>query len=148
MKIKITTYADCIELASRLRKSDITEIWSSHHLEPLEALLLGLEYSNEIYSVFFDNKLVLIFGITLDNNIYCPWMLASNDINEHPVTFYRQSKKIIKDIIQGYEYLENYVDANNTDSIKWLKWLGFTIDKPVPFGLEQKLFHRFFMGGV
>jgi len=47
--------------------------------------------------------------------------------------------------LAGYSHLENWVDARNTKAINWLRWLGFTVHDPVPFGVAGLPFHRFDM---
>ncbi len=45
-----------------------------------------------------------------------------------------------------FPHLQNYVDARNEISIRWLKWLGFRFDpKPVPYGIWGLPFLRFQM---
>jgi hypothetical protein len=48
-------------------------------------------------------------------------------------------------MLEQHSFLENWVDARNVTSIKWLKWCGFDFDDPAPFGVEQLMFHRFEM---
>jgi len=51
----------------------------------------------------------------------------------------RQSEK--------FSLLYNYVDARNVKSIKWLRWLGFQLDEPAPYGVRGLPFHRFELRG-
>jgi hypothetical protein len=45
----------------------------------------------------------------------------------------------------AYPQLENHVDARNRRALRWLGWLGFTIEAPAPWGVEGRPFHRFWM---
>jgi hypothetical protein len=41
--------------------------------------------------------------------------------------------------------MRNYVDARHARSIRWLKWLGFTIEEARPMGFAGLPFHPFGM---
>jgi hypothetical protein len=45
---------------------------------------------------------------------------------------------------EKYGPLINFVHTDNEKSIRWLRWIGFTIAAPVPFGIKQHLFHPFY----
>jgi RimJ/RimL family protein N-acetyltransferase len=40
--------------------------------------------------------------------------------------------------------LENYVHAENKASVRWLKWLGFTMDEAAPYGPRGENFIHFY----
>lgn len=147
VKITPTTYEDCLDLAAIMRQSDIDEIYATNHSTPEQGLLLGFYNSIVIYTVKINGELIMIYGISKLPFVHgvCPWMLASENIEKYGVTFYRHTRKHILAMIKQYGYLENYVDSRNVKSIKWLSWLGFTIHDAEPYGIEQRLFHRFSM---
>jgi len=72
-----------------------------------------------------------------------PWMLATHEIYQHRKEFLRDSKRYIKALFTAFDYLENYVLAENKASVKWLKWCGFTIEEAAPYGIEKAMFNRF-----
>ena len=75
-----------------------------------------------------------------------PWLLGTNEIGRYALTFLRANKKYVRRMLEFYPHLENYVDARNTTSIQWLKWLGFEFDLlPVPYGVWKMPFFRFEM---
>ena len=149
LSILPTTQKDIEELSSKLRKSDIEEVLASHNFAPKEAVSVSVELSTHSYAVRVNNALVMIYGVSMlhDKNGASPWMLATDELQKHAIKFYRITKKHVDEMYKQYGYLENYVDARNALSIRWLKWLGFTIHKAEPYGIEQLLFHRFTMGG-
>ena len=57
----------------------------------------------------------------------------------------RRSRNVVHDMLSRYDELYNYVDARNTQAIRWLRWLGFTIMDTEPYGLCGLPFHRFEM---
>lgn len=140
-----TTYEDCLDLALTMRESDKEEVYATAHYTPKQALLFGLTNSLVTYTVKVNDELVMIFGVSKLPFVYgaCPWMLAADNIEKYGVVFYRNTKKHMDAMLIQYGYLENYVDARNEKSIKWLSWLGFTIEPPEPYGLDGKMFHRF-----
>jgi hypothetical protein len=70
------------------------------------------------------------------------WLLATQEIERHPVRFYRESKRMFGNVTEKYETLINWVDQHNTLSLRWLQWLGFEIEEPEPWGVLQLPFCR------
>lgn len=83
-----------------------------------------------------DNRPIAMFGVG-DVNILAgvgsPWMLGTPEIERHVMTFLRQCPYWVGQLLQGYTVLRNCVDDRNKLSIRWLKWLGFEVGKPVVF---------------
>jgi hypothetical protein len=71
-----------------------------------------------------------------------PWLLATPEIERHPVTFYRMSKRLFPRLASGYDRLVNWVDARNVLSLRWLAWLGFETGPPAPWGALGLEFHK------
>ena len=51
--------------------------------------------------------------------------------------------KWVEEKVDQYSLLLNYVDADNTVSMKWLKSLGFKFIKLLDYGVGQKPFYQF-----
>lgn len=73
------------------------------------------------------------------------WMLATNTFDDHFMAFAAACKVVVEEMIKDYEYVFNYVHADNIKSIKWLKWLGFDVRDAEPIGINGAEFHRFEM---
>jgi len=146
IKVRDSVEEDIEFLSSRLKKTDVDEVFASNHVSPEEALRHGMDTS--IYCRTAENgQPFMMFGLYTDNVISDRaniWMLSSDYIKSIPIKFVRQSRLFIKDMLEWYPYLENYVDARNKESIAWLKWLGATIEDPKPYGIEQRPFHHFY----
>ena len=71
--------------------------------------------------------------------------MGTDEVAKHPVMFYRMSRRIVDAMRARYSQLENWVDARNGLSIRWLKWAGFYVEEPEKMGAEGQLFHRFWM---
>lgn len=148
--ITVATVED-IELMARIaRIQDKKEMYRSGGRKPLEALMRSFKLSNKCYAGFYDGKLIAVFGIVTISAISrtgSPWMIASKEIEDHQIMFLRACRWVMDDLKHGYESLYNYVDNDNMMSIQWLKWLGFKLEEPQPYGKFRKPFRRFTMEG-
>ena len=130
-----------------LRQADAREIWAAAGLSPGFAVAYSIAYSRDAWAVLLDGKPAVVFGVGVmadaGNILGIPWLVATDEIERHPVRFYRTSKKVIALMKRRYARLMNWVDARNTLSVRWLKWAGFTIEEPAPWGAQGLMFHRF-----
>ena len=109
-----------------LRKADIDEITAFSGISPDLAVSFSIATSERAFAAILDDRLCAVFGVC--HGVI--WLVGTNEITQHPVTFYRASRKIFKAISSGYSRLENYVDTRNSLSLRWLEWLGFDIGTP------------------
>ena len=136
------------ELAHTMRAADVRECWAMNHFAPLDALKHSMYYTNSPKTGLYNGKVICIYGvgkITYLSKEGIPWMLTSNLVDTHYREFLRRGEGLIIDMKKEAAVLLNMVDARNYKSIRWLKWLGFTIHDPVPFGPDGMLFHPFIM---
>jgi hypothetical protein len=135
-------------MAPRMRQCDIDEAWAAAHYDPFKALMISKMVSRDPMACLADGQTVWMFGVgqrSPFSRIGNPWMLAAEGLEKHSRVFLRMSVNYVKEIKTWYDLLENHVDARNEKTVKWLKWLGYTIDDPEPFGVEGFPFHRFQM---
>lgn len=133
-------------VAAWMRACDVAEIWASHHYTAQAALLEGVAVSTLAYTAMVDGEPVCIFGVaprSLLTGEGLPWMLATDGLQQIERVLARMSKPVVEAMLDAYPMLGNWVDARNTRTIRWLKWLGFTVEPAAPFGAEQLPFHRF-----
>lgn len=137
-----------VVLNLELRQSDKDELKASVGLDPADAILISLLHSTEKWVVVHDNKIEAVFGVSWvpERQLAVPWFLGTDKIEDYSITFIRQSKKIVEDWLDRYGVLFNLVDSRHTASIRWLKWLGFTVDEEVEVTLSDPNvpFYRFF----
>ena len=146
IQVRRSNRNDVDYLKFHLRESDRHEIYASHHMAPADALNMGLNKSILSLTILNGKPLAMV-GITTDNligNKAVIWMLTSQDLDKIPRRFVRNSKYFLKIFLEFYNYLENYVSIKNESSIRWIKWLGGTVDKPKPYGIEKQLFNHFY----
>lgn len=93
-----------------------------------------------------EGELLCIFGaapVGLMDDVAAPWLLGTVDLFKYPQALTKGAQRYITQISQQYPRLMNYVDQRNTQSVAWLRRMGFEIDPPEPFGYRSLLFHRF-----
>ena len=143
-----TTLAHIEELAGNMRQADINEVWAAGHHTPFMALNVGFLGSYDTKTWLAGGKVMCIFGVgttfICDTKGY-PWMLSAKGFSKHYRPFLRGSRDFISTTMRSFGELENFVDARNKLAIRWLKWLGFDIYPPKPYGVDQLPFHRFRM---
>ena len=120
-------------LSLNLRQADKDELMASVGLTPAEAIFFSIVDSTENWVVIHDGKIEAVFGVRWvpEHNVAVPWFLGTDKIIEYSIAFLRQSKKVVDAWLDQYGILLNLVDSRHTASIKWLRWLGFTVDEEV-----------------
>lgn len=144
---------DCTEdhllpVALNMRASDVQEIWCSGKVRPLFALKVSFSISPNAKTIMIDDEPAGIFGISRLSVLSgkgVPWLLGTPQLESISYKFVKRSKIMMGEMAKQYSYLENYVDARNTASIQWLRWLGFDIMEAKPYGPFQINFHKFKM---
>lgn len=138
-------WEDAVDMAPRMRKAEVDEVWAAAHQTPLEALAASLEVSRDAQVWLVEGRPMALFGVgswSVLNLNGIPWLLTAEGIEDHVRPFLRDCKQAVAAMREEYAILENYVDARNDKSVKWLRWMGFTIDPAKPFGVDQLPFHR------
>lgn len=144
--IRQSVREDAFVLGPDLRPEDASEVMAAGGKFPTEALLTGLEVSDECYTMTAGGKVLCMFGIVQEKNpsIGRIWMLGSSHIHSHKFEFLRISKEWVASFQESYPILYNFIDARNTVHIRWLNWLGFTFISEHPdYGFERRLFYQF-----
>lgn len=133
-------------IADNMRACDKDEVMASHGMQPLHALQQSVEFSDMCSIVVIDGDICGVVGMTQFKKTGVPWFLGTDNVKKHASQFALQSRNVIDEMVMKTDYLVNFVHSENKDSIKWLKWLGFTIDDPEKRGIKGDLFHKFHMG--
>lgn len=147
-KIIDTTQEHLEFIAKNIRKPDLDELWATCMQRPIDVLVSGLEDSSAVKTGIIDDEPVCVWGVVEQSLLFNtgkPWMVASKNLDDAPLTFLRHCKPEVMKLLDNYDTLENYVDVRNTKSVQWLRWLGFTIDEPVNYGIFNLPFHKFWM---
>lgn len=143
------TIAHCAELAANMTPENAAECAALGHT-PAQAVNYSYLVSREPMTMLADDRVLAIYGImtpTILSTVASPWILAT-DVREHGMWFLRQSRRIVGEWRRQYKSLANYVDARHTVSVRWVRWMGYTLEEPQPFGPHGVPFMRFSMEGV
>lgn len=99
-------------------------------LDPVETIFDEVLKSVICKAALADGQCAAIWGAklpgVLGTHAYI-WVVCSEMIEQYPVTFLRHSRKAIAELRQTVPHLHGLVLAEFEDSIKWLRWLGFTV---------------------
>lgn len=135
-------------IAQNARAADFAELLAAGGVSPSEAMLMGLSTSTAARTGLIDGEPVCMFGISpasLLTGVGVPWMIGTDRLERYQFAFLRRCRGELMDMGQGYTWLVNWVDDRNTCAIRWLRWLGFTIHDPEPYGVALLPFRRFDM---
>lgn len=133
-------------IADDARPEDVAELWAQARSTPLQSMLRGIERSAFSLTCLFDGEPVAMFGVvpvSLLTGRGVPWMVASRKIDQHQRLFLRHCRPAVEQMGQMFRHLCNHVDARNTKAVRWLAWLGFTVQPAQPHGPDGLPFHYF-----
>lgn len=108
----------------------------------------GLAITPDALSLYAPNgRLLCILGTAPYGGLLTtsgvPWLLGTNAVRRFPKALMQVSRAYLADVRERYSMLFNYVDARNTESLRYLKALGFEFDPAQPYGVNGEPFHRF-----
>lgn len=128
-------------LALCLRPEDRAEVEASTGAPPVQTILDSIRLSESAFTLFFDDEIAAIWGVVpirktvlTDPVGAVVWLLSGAVVNRHPMTFARISKRAIRWLDHRYPVLHNAVDCRYGAALRWVKWLGFEVLDPIPFG--------------
>jgi hypothetical protein len=142
------TIAHAKELGPRLRQADQDEVMAACGMTGEDALILAVAHAKKAHAWILDGELVAVSGISgslIDENVGVIWMLASDGVDRVPKLLLKGQRQYVRDLLQGHDMLLNFVDNRNIKAQRWLRWLGFQIGDPRPFGAAGLLFRPFLM---
>ena len=136
-------------IADNMRGEDAAEVWAASHHTPLESLLASWAAS-EFCTVALsaEGEPLVMFGLVrrdLVSDRGVIWMLGADTSRAHKKEFLLQTPKVISQMLLVCRRLHNMVHSKNRASLRWLRWLGFTILPPRPHGPDGELFHEFYI---
>lgn len=148
--VRTATMADAHFLRGKLRQSDYDEVMaaSGKNLDDVLPTVLDV-YCEKAWVGCIRNVPALIFGVSAPSSlsfIGSPWLLATKEMDRAGVAVAHKSRYYVQEMKKLFDRLEGFTDARHKVSHRWLKWCGFTLDEPIPYGVENRPFHRFWMG--
>jgi len=135
-------------VASNLRQADVEETWAFYGRCPKALVLESFKKSHMCWTGLLNGEPVITFGCATEDRLESrgsPWLVGTPKLEQVPFTFARLSRPFLRLMIERHVLLTNHVDPRNTLAIKWLRWLGFTLDPAAPAGPFGLPFHHFWM---
>lgn len=135
------TEADAMYVASNLKHDNQLELLASIGDNALSDILQSLKTSNDIGCCYINGLPAAIYGVkrkSVLSNEGLAWLLMTAEIDKHKVFVAKHCKKGLAAILAKYDRIFNYVNVENKDIIRWLKWLGAEFYGPVPYGVYKK----------
>ncbi|MBM5817096.1 MAG: hypothetical protein FJ083_11135 [Cyanobacteria bacterium K_Offshore_surface_m2_239] len=130
MKWAPVTEASARAVAAGLRHFDAREALNIYEWSPEEAVERSLANSTVRRCICaYDGEPLAVCGVTNQGVI---WLLATEGLLATPVRrrlFLREGKQWIDGLVasQLWPVLENWVMASNWDTLRWLRWMGFSV---------------------
>lgn len=132
-----------------MRPQDIDEVTAASGPDLLGTLLKSLDDTPDpIAGYAVNGPLLWVFGlvpVSMSSDRAVGWLLGTNAMTDYHDVLARGARVYIRQALLEYRELFNYVDARNKWSLTWLKRLGFTIDPPEKYGVEDRMFHKFYI---
>lgn len=148
VQFRAATEDDIRHLHDNMRKADWDEVEAATG-DVMRALLASFRTSNWAEACVINGELACVIGLAplrgLLGRVAAPWMLGTPVIDRNRSVLINESKRYRDRMLSEYPHLLNCVDARNKKSIRWLRWLGFTIYPAKPYGDAQIPFHLFEM---
>ncbi len=138
-------HAEAIEL----RPGDAREI-AAHGVSKMEGLRVSLGRSLWADAYIADGEVAAILGCGMSSLLgghATPWLITGRPVDGHKKNFLRLTKARIDELRREYPVMVNWIHAPYAESLRWAKWLGFTVEAPVPLGPFGEPFCRITMGG-
>jgi len=127
-----------------MRLVDVKEVKDAGGLDPYQALLTSINLTGISNTIRVDNDIVAMCGVVDVGKHGVPWMLGTDALKKNAKKLLPLSKQWIEDNCSKHELLYNYVSADNLSSIRWLKYLGFSLIRYIPlYGAGKAPFYEF-----
>ncbi len=150
LTIRAAIDADLQPFAALMREEDRIEISRAIGMDPLGALQQSKRVSAECWIAFIDGEPIAIWGLMVWGVITgrgSPWAFTTDLVTEHWRGFARASRVEVERMRQRCPNgLRVEVDAEYRTACRWLRWCGFKLHTPKPYGPEGRSFHRATMG--
>ncbi|TSA28580.1 hypothetical protein D4R71_00310 [bacterium] len=143
--IRDANMLDASNLASNMRQSDKSDIFNLTHKEPKRVLAEDYKKSIVCFTIERKRSPIAMFGIvpcTILGKTALVWLISTSEINKVKLIF-KYSRKFIDLMLGYYSILSSYVDANDAQSIRWLKLCGAELGSIILYGAGQQPFQYF-----
>lgn len=145
--IRPALWADIGPITADLREADRRECLAQTLLEPEDAIAMVMRAAVRAWTGTVNGVPACLFGVSrgalVGADVGTPWLVGTPLIEQYERSFLRRNRDMVREMSTLFPRLENYVDIRNQKSVRWLRWLGFTIHEAEPHGPLGRRFHRF-----
>lgn len=127
IEYKKPTWEDAMYILEHIKKSNKQELLCAVGNHGVDDMERAFKYSDEIGCLYINTEPAAIFGIrkaSVMSDYGLIWLIMTEQTQQHRVTIGRETKTRLKQILKKYSKVYNYVNIENEEIIKWLKWLG------------------------
>jgi hypothetical protein len=135
--------------AIELRPGDAREI-AAHGVTPEEGLRISLARSIWADAYIAGGEVAAILGCGLScllGGHATPWLITGTPVDRHRKEFLRLTRARIAELRRVHPVMVNWIHAPYSESLRWARWLGFTVEAPVAMGPYGEPFCRIVMKG-
>lgn len=146
--IRPTEPGDAALLYANLRPQDLAECLAYGRPDIASGIEGSVRRSLLCWTGLVDGEIAAIIGATplsALGGIGSPWMLGTPVLDRHSRVLVSKTPEYIARMLTAFPHLVNFVHAENTTSVRWLRRLGFTLHEAAPYGAKGELFHKFEM---
>ena len=137
------------QLARTLRADDAEEVRALGQPSPMRMMYRTWRASVVRRTAFVDGEIAAAWGLIGGGSLMAatgvPWLLTAPAIERVPLDFAREARREVREMLDIYPLLENWVHAPYRRAVGFLKIVGFTIDEAQPILPTGEYFHRFWM---
>jgi hypothetical protein len=86
------------------------------------------------YAGVVDGEVVVLGGIKcrdLFSDEAYVWIICSERVNQYPIAFVKAVLAVRKEVQPRFSSLWGYLVTDFERSVRWVQWLGFTVEPPV-----------------
>ena len=140
------TEADAMYVASNLKHDNQLEILAAIGDNALADIVQSLKTSDDIGCLYINHLPAAIYGVKRKSTLSdegLAWLLMTAEVDKHKVFIAKHCKKGLAAMLGRYTRVYNWVNVENKDIIRWLKWMGAKFYGPCPYGVYQKEHYYF-----
>lgn len=148
MRVRPAKEKDVLDLLGvGLREADALECRRLFGRDPALCLWDGYLYSDICFAAEESGEVFALGGVMAKSMLSgggIAWLLGTDKLDSVWYSFAKESRRVSQELVREYGVLENFVDATNTKTIRWLEWLGFSIGETTlsPLGHPFRKFWR------
>ena len=142
VEIRQTVMEDAEYLARHLRPGDLREI-AALGVPPRTAVVESVRTSDHVWTALHEGRVLMIFGVSELIYKEAPasiWALGTPECSKFKREMLRIGRSVVRDLLRTFPRMENWCDARYSESVRFVRHLGFTVDKPCEWGVNGEPF--------